>query len=201
MLPAWRRSRRETAYPQIQPDVLYVDEGNLLTSAGSAAGIDLCLHVIRCDFGARVANTVARRLVMPPHREGGQAQFVPAPVGEVEEPWLALLLERVQRNLHEDLTVARLAKQAQMSKRTLARRFKSTTGTSPADWVLGLRIARAKDLLETSRHTIDRIASECGFGTTATLRHHFRQRVHMSPGTYRRTFGALAFYLVRLQLS
>lgn len=177
-------------YPRIriEPDVLYVDEGNLLTSAGSAAGMDLALHLIRRDFGARVANRVARRLVMPPHREGGQAQFVPAPVGDEARPWLAHLFEWARRHLHEELTVARLAREARMSPRTLSRRFAEAAGTSPADWVTGLRVARAKDLLETSRRPVERVAADCGFGSAPTLRHHFRRRVGMSPTAYRARF-------------
>jgi AraC family transcriptional activator FtrA len=130
-------------YPEIhiQPDVLYVDEGDILTSAGSAAGIDLGLYIIRRDFGTLVANQVARRLIMPPHRDGGQAQFIERPVADEGSPWLSRLLEWVQRHLTDDLTTGRLARQACVSKRTLARRFLETTGTSPAAWVTGLRIA------------------------------------------------------------
>ena len=182
--------RRQYPRIRVDPDVLYVDEGSVLTSAGSAAGIDLCLHIIRRDHGARVANQVARRLVMPPHREGGQAQYVPTPVGEEERPWLARLFEWAQRRLHEDLTLDRLAREANMSKRTLARRFAQTAGTSPADWLTGLRVARAKDLLETTSYAIDRIAADCGLGSAATLRHHFRKRVRMSPAAYRAHFAA-----------
>src|SRR5215470_1742484 len=117
-------------YPEVrvEPDVLYVDEGNILTSAGSAAGIDLCLHIVRRDFGSRVANQVARRLVISPHREGGQAQFIERPVGEETSPWLANLFEWAERHLDEELSVERLANQAHMSKRTLSRRFAETTG-------------------------------------------------------------------------
>jgi AraC family transcriptional activator FtrA len=177
-------------YPRIRvnPDVLYVDDGDILTSAGSAAGIDLCLHIIRRDFGGRVANQVARRLVMSPHREGGQAQFVPQPVGDADHPWLAHLLEWTQHRLDEALPVERLAREAQTSKRTLSRRFAETTGLSPASWVTGLRVARARDLLETSRKSMERIAADCGFGSAATMRHHFRERVSMSPASYRARF-------------
>lgn len=178
------------AYPRVrvEPDVLYVDEGDILTSAGSAAGIDLCLHIIRRDFGARVANQVARRLVMSPHREGGQAQFVPQPVEEPDRPWLSKLLEWAQRRLHEPLPVARLARQAGTSKRTLSRRFSQATGSSPTHWVIGLRVSRAKDLLETTDKSIERIADNCGFGSAATMRHHFRELVSMSPASYRARF-------------
>ena len=177
-------------YPLItvDPDVLYVDEGSILTSAGSAAGIDLSLHIIRRDHGARIANLVARRLIMPPHREGGQAQFVPEPVGDAERPWLAHLFEWAQRRLHEPLTLEQLAKKARMSERTLSRRFAETTGDSPASWVIGLRVAKAKDLLETTKRSVERISADCGFGIAATLRHHFRERVGMSPTAYRARF-------------
>ncbi len=187
----WRyASMLRQAFPRIQvdPDVLYVDEGTVLTSAGSAAGIDLCMHLIRRDHGATVANAVARRLVMAPHREGGQAQFIPAPVGDEDRPWLAQLFDWVQRRLHEPLTIDRMARQAHMSTRTLTRRFAETAGVSPGTWLIGVRVARARDLLETSRHSVERIAVDCGFGSVATMRHHFRQRVHMSPAAYRARF-------------
>jgi AraC family transcriptional activator FtrA len=177
-------------YPeiQIQPDVLYVDEGKILTSAGSAAGIDLGLHIIRQDFGTLVANQVARRLVMPPHREGGQAQFIERPVGDEGRPWLSKLLDWVQRHIGEDLTVDRLARQACVSKRTLARRFLDATGASPALWVIDLRIARARELLETTTLSVEEVAEKCGFGSSFALRHHFRKRLQTSPLAYRSRF-------------
>lgn len=175
-------------YPRISvdPDVLYLDEGRILTSAGSAAGIDLCLHIVRQDYGARIANEVARRLVMSPHRDGGQAQFIPRPVADTSKPWLSRLLEWAERRLHEPLTVTRLARAANMSKRTLSRHFAEATGSSPAQWVIRLRVARARELLETTSLSVERIASDCGFGSSASLRHHFRERVRMSPAAYRR---------------
>ncbi len=177
-------------YPEIQvePDVLYVDEGQILTSAGSAAGIDLCLHIVRRDFGARIANQVARRLVVYPHREGGQAQFIDRAVGNEDSPWFSELLEWAQRHIEEELPVERLAAQAGMSKRTLARHFTEATGTSPADWIISLRVSRAKELLETTSRTIEEIATHCGFGSAPTLRHHFRERVRISPVAYRAHF-------------
>jgi AraC family transcriptional activator FtrA len=187
----WRYAEKlKLKYPQIQvePDVLYVDEGDILTSAGSAAGIDLCLHIVRRDFGSRVANQVARRLVISPHREGGQAQFIERPVGEEGSPWLANLFEWAQRHLDEELSVERLASQAHMSKRTLSRRFGEATGDTPSSWINGLRVARAKDLLETTTLGVERIAGECGFGSAPTLRHHFRQRLKISPAAYRSRF-------------
>jgi AraC family transcriptional activator FtrA len=178
------------AFPAIvlQPDVLYVDEGDILTSAGSAAGIDLCLHIIRKDFGRLAANKVARRLVVSPHREGGQAQFIDKPVGEQSNPWLAHLLEWVQRKLRNPITIEQLAKQVRMSKRTFYRRFTETTGTSPLDWITTLRVRQAQDLLETTRLSVEEIADKAGFGSAATFRHHFRERVKLSPNGYRARF-------------
>jgi AraC family transcriptional activator FtrA len=187
----WRYVEKlRRAFPAIhlQPDVLYVDEGDFLTSAGSAAGIDLCLHIIRKDFGTLTANNVARRLVVSPHREGGQAQFIDKPVGEHASPWLAHLLDWVQTRLQDPITVAQLASRACMSKRTLSRRFVETTGTSPLDWITTLRVRRAKDLLETTALSMEEIADQCGFGSAPTLRHHFRTRVRLSPNGYRVRF-------------
>jgi AraC family transcriptional activator FtrA len=180
--------RRVFPAVRFQPDVLYVDEGDILTSAGSAAGIDLCLHIIRKDFGTLAANKVARRLVVSPHREGGQAQFIDKPVGEQTSPWLSHLLDWVQNRLRNPITVGQLADQARMSKRTLNRRFAETTGTSPLDWITTLRVRQAKDLLETTPLSVEEIADKCGFGSAPTLRHHFRARVKLSPGAYRTHF-------------
>jgi len=187
----WRYIEKlSSVFPAIrlQPDVLYVDEGDVLTSAGSAAGIDLCLHIIRKDFGTLTANRVARRLVVSPHREGGQAQFIDKPVGEQASPWLSHLLGWVQVRLQDPITVAQLANRARMSKRTLSRRFVETTGTSPLDWITALRVRRAKDLLETTALSMEEIADQCGFGSAPTLRHHFRTRVKLSPNAYRTRF-------------
>jgi len=178
------------AFPAIklEPDVLYVDDGDILTSAGSAAGIDLCLHIVRKDFGAAVANAVARRLVASPHREGGQAQFIEGPVGEEANPRLSRLLQWLQHQLHRPILASELAEQASMSKRTLARRFAQTTGNSPHQWITRLRVRRAKDLLETTSLSVDEIAEKCGFGSAPTLRHHFRSQVRLAPTTYRSHF-------------
>ena len=177
-------------YPQIrvESDVLYIDEGDVLTSAGSAAGIDLCLHIIRKDFGTVVANNVARRLVASPHREGGQAQFIDKPLGEQAHPRLANLLEWSQANLHTEITVERLAREANVSRRTLSRRFAETTSLSPHQWITFLRVRRGKDLLETTTLSVEEIAEQCGFASGALLRHHFRQQVKISPTTYRNRF-------------
>lgn len=179
---------REFPLVRIEPDVLYIDEENILTSAGSAAGIDLCLHIIRKDFGTVVANTVARRAVVPPHREGGQAQFIDRPIGEEAHPWLSHLLHWAHKKLHTPITVEQLAAEAHMSKRTLSRRFAETTGLSPLHWITALRVRLAKDLLETTALSIEEVAEQCGFGSAASLRHHFRRRVKLSPNLYRERF-------------
>jgi AraC family transcriptional activator FtrA len=178
-------------YPRVrlEPDVLYVDDGDILTSAGSAAGIDLCLHIIRKDFGTVVANSVARRAVVSPHREGGQVQFVDQPVGDAAHPWLSNLLRRVEKRLHERISIGELAAAAHMSTRTLARRFAATTGSTPLAWLTALRVRRAKDLLETTILSMEEIAQASGFGTAALLRHHFQTSVRLSPTAYRRQFS------------
>ena len=176
------------AYPDIrvEPDVLYVDEGSVLTSAGSAAGIDLCLHVVRHDYGSEIANRLARRLVVPPHREGGQAQFVERPVPPIREgARLGPLFDRMRSRLAENQPVADLAAEAGMSVRTFLRRFKSATGMPPGEWLLAERLLRARELLETTTHSIEDIAAASGFGSPATLRRHFRSRLGTSPAAYR----------------
>lgn len=179
-------------YPEIDvdPDVLYVDEGDVMTSAGTAAGIDLCLHVVRLDFGAEIANAVARRMVVPPHREGGQAQFVEAPMtsGEPGSDRFAAALEYMLEHLDEPLSVESMADRAAMSPRTFARRFRATTGTTPGQWLVRQRVLLAQRLLETSDDPVELIAVRCGFGTAAGLRLHFRRVLDTSPLVYRRTF-------------
>jgi transcriptional regulator GlxA family with amidase domain len=179
-------------YPQVEvdPDVLYVDNGDVMTSAGTAAGIDLCLHVVRLDFGAEIANAVARRMVVPPHREGGQAQFVEAPVtsGEPGSDRFAATLEYMLEHLDEPLSVEGMADQAAMSPRTFARRFRATTGTTPGQWLVRQRVLLAQRLLEITDDPVELIALRCGFGTAAGLRLHFRRVLDTSPLVYRRTF-------------
>jgi transcriptional regulator GlxA family with amidase domain len=179
-------------YPEIEvdPDVLYVDEGDVMTSAGTAAGIDLCLHVVRLDFGAEIANAVARRMVVPPHREGGQAQFVEAPMtsGEPGSDRFAATLEYMLEHLDEPLSVEGMADRAAMSPRTFARRFRATTGTTPGQWLVRQRVLLAQRLLETTDDPVEVIALRCGFGTAAGLRMHFRRVLDTSPLVYRRTF-------------
>ncbi|TVZ66900.1 AraC family transcriptional activator FtrA [Rhizobium mongolense USDA 1844] len=180
-------------YPEIAFDatVLYMDEGSILTAAGSAAGIDLSLHVVRGDFGAEAANSVARRLVLPPHREGGQAQFISAPVLEEREGMrLGPLLEWMRERLDEEQSISLLAQKAGMSLRTFQRRFEKTTGLSVGEWLLKERLRHARDLLERElAASLDDIAAASGFGTLATMRHHFRKRLATSPSAYRKSFG------------
>lgn len=181
------------AYPRVEVvrDVLYVDEGCLLTSAGSAAGIDLCLYLIRRDYGAEVANKVARRLVVHAHRDGGQAQFIERPVPrDGDAGSMSRLLQRMRMRLAERMTIAGLAAEASMSRRTFIRRFKETTGLAPGAWLTRERMERARELLETSRASIDLVAEACGFAEAATLRHHFRRHLGVSPRVYRARFGA-----------
>lgn len=178
-------------YPQVKvnPRVLYVDDGNVLTSAGTAAGIDLCLHVVRSDHGAEVANAVARRMVVPPHRDGGQAQFVEAPVPQIstEDPFDTVLAWTLQ-HLDQSLTVDELADRALMSPRTFARRFVDSTGSTPHQWILNQRVLLAQRMLETTSQSVEWIAQMCGFGSAGTLRTQFQRYLATSPQAYRRTF-------------
>jgi AraC family transcriptional regulator, transcriptional activator FtrA len=174
----------------LRPDVLYVDEGDLLTSAGSAAAIDVSLHVIRLDHGAEVANMVARRMVVPPHRDGGQAQFIATPMPEdaCSNETFAAVLDWMLTNLDRPLTVDEMAARALMSPRNFARRFLADVGETPLQWLIRQRVHRAQALLETTDLGLDRIATECGLGSAATLRVHFQRVANTSPGAYRRTF-------------
>ena len=187
--------RLAAAFPEIDvdPNVLYVDEGQILTSAGTAAGIDLCLHVVRLDHGVDVANAVARRMVVPPHRDGGQAQFVEAPVeaDDGNDP-LAATLDWVLEHLDEPLTVEVMSRHALMSPRTFARRFRSVTGTTPLQWLLRQRILQAQRLLESTDMPVELIAQRCGFGSSSVLRTHFKRMIDTSPLVYRRTFREVA---------
>jgi transcriptional regulator GlxA family with amidase domain len=177
-------------YPQVKvdPDVLYVDNGSVLTSAGKAAAMDLCLHLVRLDHGSSITNAVARRLVVPPHRDGGQAQFVTAPAPAPDNHPLAELFPWAIERLDQPLTVEDLARQARMSSRNLGRHFRSVTGTTPLQWLLTQRIRYAQELLETTDDTVDTIAAATGFGTATTLRRHFNRTVGVPPDSYRRTF-------------
>jgi len=177
-------------YPQVlvDPDVLYVDDGDVLTSAGSAAGLDLCVHIVRTDFGPSIANAVARRLVIPPHRSGGQAQFIEAPVADVDDDRIARSMEWAMANLTQPLTVERLAARAHMSTRTYLRQFKRSSGTSPIRWLITQRVQASLPLLETTSASIDEIAAATGFETATTFRHHFARAMRTSPSAYRRAF-------------
>jgi transcriptional regulator GlxA family with amidase domain len=190
----WMYAERLAAmFPKIDvdPRVLYVDEGDVLTSAGTAAGIDLMLHVVRMDHGAEVANAVARRMVVPPHRDGGQAQFVELPVAPAaDEDPLAGVLGWMLEHLDEPLRVDDLAAQAAMSPRTFARRFRAVTGTTPHQWLLSQRILLAQRLLETTDEPIEWVAQRCGFAAAGALRAHFQRATSTSPQAYRRTFRA-----------
>jgi transcriptional regulator GlxA family with amidase domain len=181
-------------YPKIDvdPGVLYVDEGGVLTSAGKAAGLDLCLHMVRSDLGTAVANQLARRLAVSPHRPGGQAQFIASPIPAQDAEGLADVLAWAVRNLARPLTVTALAEHAHMSTRNLARRFTAATGTTPLRWLSAQRIHRARELLEGTDESVDRIAELVGLGTATTLRRHFHSSVGVPPDTYRRTFRANA---------
>jgi transcriptional regulator GlxA family with amidase domain len=163
------------SYPKImvEPDVLYVDEGRILTSAGSAAGIDLCLHIVRRDFGAEIANKVARRLVVPPHRDGGQAHFIQEPLQKRPEVGLAPVLRWLEANFNRRLRVDDLARRAGMSPRTFARQFRRQTGTTPHQWLTHIRLLAAQRRLEQTDETMDDVAEAVGWQTPATLRQHF----------------------------
>lgn len=173
---------------RVNPDVLYVCDGPVLTSAGSAAGLDLCLYLIREEYGETVANRVARRMVMPPFRDGGQAQFVGPVVRACEAGTLAPLLDKIAADLAEEHTVESMAEHAGMSPRTFARRFRAETGTTPYVWLTNQRILHAREMLERGDDPIDTVARRCGFGAAAMLRHHFTRVVGTSPAAYRRTF-------------
>jgi transcriptional regulator GlxA family with amidase domain len=187
----WRHARQlALMYPaaKVDPSVLYVDEGQVITSAGTAAGIDACLHVVRQEQGSRVANAIARRMVVAPHRDGGQAQFIERPVVAPLCDTLAEVIEWMQRHLGEQMPVSELAGQAAMSPRTFARRFVQETGTTPQRWLIGQRILLAEQLLEESDLTVDHIAERAGFGNSTALRHHFRTWRATTPQAYRRLF-------------
>ena len=175
---------------EMQPDVLYVGGDRLYSSAGTSAAIDLCLHLVRQDWGAEVANVIARRMVVPPHRDGGQAQFVEQPVAMSDDVDgdLRAVLQWVEANLERQLTVDELARRAAMTPRTFARRFKAATGTTPLQWILHQRVAVAQRMLETSAVSIDEIAVMCGFGSAAGLRQHFTKVVGSTPSAYRSAF-------------
>lgn len=173
---------------RVDPGVLYTDDGDVLTSAGVAAGIDLCVHIVRRDHGAAVANEVARRTVVPPHREGGQAQFIERPVPEPQLASTTAARAWVLDRLHEPLRLTDLARQEAMSVRTFTRRFREESGISPGQWITGQRVERARRLLERTDLPVEQVARETGFGTAQSLRKHVQAALGVSPTAYRRTF-------------
>ncbi|MBA2944440.1 helix-turn-helix domain-containing protein [Streptomyces himalayensis] len=173
---------------RVEPDVLYVDEGTVITSAGTAAGIDACLHIIREEHGVEVANAIARRMVVPPHRDGGQAQYVERPLPHSPCDTVGGVLAWMEEHLDEEITVEGLAARAHMSQRTFARRFQQETGTTPYRWLLRQRVLLAQELLERSDETVDAIAGRAGFGNAAAMRHQFLRALGTTPNAYRRTF-------------
>lgn len=188
----WRYAEAlQQRFPRIAVDAaaLYRGEDNIFTSAGSAAGIDLMVELVRQDFGPEAANSVARRIVMPAHRSGGQAQFLERPVQIRPDRTIAPVLDTVRSSLHEDWTIARMARHAAMSRRTFERRFHEATGQNPGEWLIGERVEAAKELLSTSANPVEDVAQAVGFGSAHVLRHHFRRKVQLTPVQYRRSFA------------
>ncbi len=189
----WRYAERlSKRYPgvTVEPNSLYIDSGQVLTSAGSAAGLDMLLHLVRRDHGARIANQVAQRLVIPPHREGGQAQYLPRPMPQDERNRLARLIDWVRSHPAQAHTLRTLARRASMSPRTLQRQFQATVGYGPYEWLIRERVALAKDLLQAGRHSLPRVAEAVGFKSQETFRRHFRRVAGTSPAVYRRQFAS-----------
>ena len=192
----WRYAdqlRRRYPGVEVDPNPLYIDDHDILTSAGCAAGLDLCLHIVRQDFGAAISNAIARRLVIPPHRDGGQAQYIETPMlPNPDDDRIAHSMTWAMQHLAEPITVDTLARQAAMSSRTYLRHFPRYTGTSPIRWLINQRIQASLSLLETTNASIDEIARTVGFDTPVTYRHHCTQAMRTSPSAYRRTFRAPA---------
>ncbi|MGW2959974.1 GlxA family transcriptional regulator [Streptomyces sp. NPDC001220] len=189
LAPRFRRMFPQVALDQ---DVLFIDDGDVLTSAGAASGVDVCLHIVRSDHGSAVANSVARQCVVPPWRDGGQAQYIEQPVPDESATGTAATRAWALENLERSLALRELAEHARMSQRTFARRFLDETGVSPGRWLIQQRVHRARHLLETSDLAIDRIAAEVGFATGTSLRQHLHAAIGVSPQAYRNTFRATA---------
>jgi len=189
----WMHTDRLAAeYPdtEVDPDVLFVEDRKVVTGAGTAAGIDAALHIVRKELGAAATNVVARRMVVPPQRDGGQSQYIQTPIQECRSDSFAIVADWMVQNLDQDLTIDQLARKALMSSRTFARRFRADMGTTPAAWLNRQRIIRAQQLLEESDRGLETIAQDTGFGTAAVMRHHFLKVLQTTPTAYRRTFGA-----------
>lgn len=178
-------------YPhtEVDPEVLFVEDRGVVTSAGTASGIDAALHIVRKELGASAANIIARRMVIPPQRDGGQSQYIEAPIVACKSDSLAPITDWMVQHLDEELSVDELAKRALMSSRTFARRFRAETGTTPAAWLNRQRLLRAQQLLEQTDYGLEQVASEAGFGIAAVMRHHFVKTLQTTPAAYRRTFG------------
>ncbi|MFE3828182.1 GlxA family transcriptional regulator [Streptomyces sp. NPDC059092] len=187
-------ARFQRLFPRVavDPDVLFIDDGDLLTSAGVAAGIDLCLHIVRRDHGAAVANEVARRTVVPPHRDGGQAQYIRRPVPEPRAATTTAARAWALARLHEPIRLRDMAGQESMSVRTFTRRFREEAGVSPGQWLLRQRIERARQLLESTDLSVDQVARDAGFGTAQSMRQHLQAALGVPPTVYRRTFRSRA---------
>ena len=187
----WRYAEKlQLAYPSllVESDDLYVDDGQIISSAGSAAGLDMLLYLVRKDYGVKVANQVAQRLVIPPHREGGQAQFIPRPIAQDERGRLSQLLDWIRAHLARDHSLSALAKRAAMSERTLQRQFLQLTNSTPKEWIARERVALAKELLESSSTSLVRIVALTGFGSEETFRRQFKRITATSPLAYRKQF-------------
>jgi transcriptional regulator GlxA family with amidase domain len=178
-------------YPdtEVDADVLFVEDRRVVTSAGTAAGIDAALHIVRKEHGAAATNVIARRMVVPPQRDGGQSQYIETPVQEYRSDSFAIVAEWMLENIARDLTIDQLARKALMSSRTFARRFRAEMGTTPAAWLNRQRIFRAQQLLEQTSLGLEHIAQQTGFGTAAVMRHHFLKVLQTTPTAYRRAFG------------
>lgn len=185
----WRELQRRHPTARVDPEVLFVDDGDLITSAGTAAGIDASLHLIRRELGSAAANVIARNMVVPPQRDGGQRQYIDRPVPEADCDALVEVLEYMNGRLAERHSVEALARRAHMSTRTFARRFVTETGVTPMQWLTAQRVLHARLLLETTDASIDDIAASCGFGSSTLFRHHFGREVGVSPTAYRRSFA------------